>query len=49
MINQSMVISPFASPMIKQLMVMSQFADICKKQGPTEHIQITSADPAQAP
>jgi hypothetical protein len=29
------------SPMIKQSMVISQFADICKKQDPTEHIQIT--------
>jgi hypothetical protein len=29
------------SPMIKQSMVISQLADICKKQGPTVHIQIT--------
>jgi hypothetical protein len=29
------------SPMIKQSMVISQFADICKNQGPTDHIQIT--------
>jgi hypothetical protein len=29
------------SPMIKQRMVISQFADICKKQGPTDHIEIT--------
>jgi hypothetical protein len=29
------------SPMIKQTMVISPFADIFKKQGPTEHIQIT--------
>jgi hypothetical protein len=29
------------SPMIKQSMVISKFADICKKQGPTDHIQIT--------
>jgi hypothetical protein len=29
------------SPMIKQSMVISPFADICKKQGSTEHIQIT--------
>jgi hypothetical protein len=29
------------SQMIKQSMVISQFADICKKQGPTDHIQIT--------
>jgi hypothetical protein len=30
------------SPMIKkQSMVISPFADICKKQGPTDHIQIT--------
>jgi hypothetical protein len=29
------------SPMIKQSMVVSQFADICKKQGPTDHMQIT--------
>jgi hypothetical protein len=29
------------SPMIKQSMVINQFADICKKQGPTDHIQIT--------
>jgi hypothetical protein len=29
------------SPMIKQSMVISQFADICKKEGPTDHIQIT--------
>jgi hypothetical protein len=27
--------------MIKQSMVISPFADICKKQGPTDHIQIT--------
>jgi hypothetical protein len=29
------------SPMIKQTMVISPFADICKKQGPTDHIPIT--------
>jgi hypothetical protein len=29
------------SQMIKQSMVISQFADICQKQGPTDHIQIT--------
>jgi hypothetical protein len=29
------------SPKIKHSMVFSQFADSCKKQGPTEHIQIT--------
>jgi hypothetical protein len=29
------------SPMINQSMVISPFADICKKQGPTDHIQIT--------
>jgi hypothetical protein len=30
------------SPMIKQSMVISQFADICKNQGgPTDHIEIT--------
>jgi hypothetical protein len=29
------------SPMIKQSMVISTFADICKKEGPTDHIQIT--------
>jgi hypothetical protein len=29
------------SQMIKQSMVISPFADICKKQGPTDHIQIT--------
>jgi hypothetical protein len=29
------------SPMIKQSMVISPLADICKKQGPTDHIQIT--------
>jgi hypothetical protein len=29
------------SPMIQQSMVISPFADICKKQGPTDHIQIT--------
>jgi hypothetical protein len=29
------------SPMIKQTMVISPFADICKKQGPTDHNQIT--------
>jgi hypothetical protein len=29
------------SPMNNQRMVISQFADICKKQGPTDHIQIT--------
>jgi hypothetical protein len=29
------------SPMIKQTMVISPFADICKNQGPTDHIQIT--------
>jgi hypothetical protein len=29
------------SQMIKQSMVISQFADICKKEGPTDHIQIT--------
>jgi hypothetical protein len=29
------------SQMIKQSMVISQFADICKKQGPADHIQIT--------
>jgi hypothetical protein len=27
--------------MIKQSMVISPFADIFKKQGPTDHIQIT--------
>jgi hypothetical protein len=26
------------SPIIKQSMVISQFADSCKKQGPTDHI-----------
>jgi hypothetical protein len=29
------------SQMIKQSMVISPFADICKKEGPTDHIQIT--------
>jgi hypothetical protein len=29
------------SQMIKQSMVISKFAEILKKQGPTEHIQIT--------
>jgi hypothetical protein len=29
------------SQMIKQSMVISTFADISKKQGPTDHIQIT--------
>jgi hypothetical protein len=29
------------SPMIKKSMDISPFADICKKQGPTDHIQIT--------
>jgi hypothetical protein len=29
------------SPMIKQSMVISPFADISKKPGPTDHIQIT--------
>jgi hypothetical protein len=29
------------SPMINQSMAISPFADICKKQGPTDHIQIT--------
>jgi hypothetical protein len=29
------------SPMIKQSMVISPFADICKKQGPTDHSEIT--------
>jgi hypothetical protein len=29
------------SPMNNQRMVISQFADIYKKQGPTDHIQIT--------
>jgi hypothetical protein len=29
------------SPMIKQSMVISPFADICKKQGPTDHIEFT--------
>jgi hypothetical protein len=29
------------SPMNNQSMVISPFADICKKQGPTDHIQIT--------
>jgi hypothetical protein len=29
------------SQMIKQSMFISPFADICKKQGPTDHIQIT--------
>jgi hypothetical protein len=29
------------SQMIKQSMFISTFADICKKQGPTDHIQIT--------
>jgi hypothetical protein len=29
------------SQMIKQSMVISQFADISKKQGPTDNIQIT--------
>jgi hypothetical protein len=29
------------SPMIKQTMVITSFADICKKQGPTDHIQNT--------
>jgi hypothetical protein len=29
------------SQKIKQSMVISQFADISKKEGPTDHIQIT--------
>jgi hypothetical protein len=29
------------SPMNNQRMVISQFADICKKQRPTDHIQTT--------
>jgi hypothetical protein len=29
------------SQMIKPSMVISQFVDICKKQGLTDHIQIT--------
>jgi hypothetical protein len=29
------------SLMNNQRMVISQFGDICKKQGPTDHIQIT--------
>jgi hypothetical protein len=29
------------SPMIKQSMFISQFADISKKEGSTDHIQIT--------
>jgi hypothetical protein len=29
------------SQMIKQSMFISKFADICKKEGPTDHIQIT--------
>jgi hypothetical protein len=29
------------SPMIKQSMVIHPFADISKKQGPTDHIQVT--------
>jgi hypothetical protein len=29
------------SPMIKQSMDICPFADICQKQGPTDHIQIT--------
>jgi hypothetical protein len=29
------------SQMIKQSMVISPFADICKKEAPTDHIQIT--------
>jgi hypothetical protein len=29
------------SPMIKQSMVISPFADICKKEGSTDHLQIT--------
>jgi hypothetical protein len=28
-------------PMLNQSMFISPFADICKKQGPTDHIQIT--------
>jgi hypothetical protein len=41
-INNFILIYTFSpQPMIKQSMVISQFADICKKQGPTDHIQIT--------
>jgi hypothetical protein len=29
------------SPMNNQTIVITSFADICKKQGPTDHIQIT--------
>jgi hypothetical protein len=29
------------SQMIKQSMIISPFADICKKPGPTDHIHIT--------
>jgi hypothetical protein len=40
-LNLILVYTFSPSPMINQSMVISQFADICKKQGPTDHIQIT--------
>jgi hypothetical protein len=41
--NRNLILIYTFSPsqMIKQSMVISPFADICKKEGPTDHIQIT--------
>jgi hypothetical protein len=40
-LNLILILTFSASQMIKQSMVISQLADIFKKQGPTDHIQIT--------
>jgi hypothetical protein len=40
-LNLILIYTFSSSQMIKQSMVISPFADICKKQGPTDHIQIT--------
>jgi hypothetical protein len=40
-LNLIMIYTFSPSPMIKQSMVISPFADICQKQGLTDHIQIT--------
>jgi hypothetical protein len=41
--NRNLILFNTFSPsqMIKLSMVISPFADICKKEGPTDHIQIT--------
>jgi hypothetical protein len=40
-LNHILIYTFSPSQMIKQSMFISQFADISKKPGPTDHIQIT--------